>query len=169
MPKCISRVSIIFLTIVRILPHRVNQGRAALERLIASHGDALSLASVHVLDVTSARSIDSFQKRCIMSDLGGRLDLLFNNAGICLPGWDKATLENTLDVNFFGALHVMEACLPALTQRARTRTPPEGAADEKAGCGPPSVVWISSGDGELCFLASKWQGLLERASSVEVR
>ncbi|CAN0483807.1 unnamed protein product [Ectocarpus sp. 8 AP-2014] len=33
---------------------------------------------------------------------------------------------------------------------------------------PPTVVWISSGDGELCFLGSKWRGLLAEAQSLEV-
>ena len=32
-----------------------------------------------------------------------------------------------------------------------------------------TVVWVSSGDGELCFIGRKWRRILERAESLEVQ
>lgn len=110
----------------------------------------MELASVHQLDVACEDSIRAFRTSCVEGQLGGRVDILFNNAAVCLEGADSAVLDDTLAVNFFGAIGVMQACLPA-------------------SCGPDAtVVWVSSGDGELCFLGSKWQRILSQASTVEV-
>lgn len=106
------------------------------------------------MDVTCVDSLGKFRDVCVNGELGGKVDLLFNNAGVCLPGADSAVLEETLAVNFYGALGVMEACLPAMKDSTVLI---------------PTVVWVSSGDGELCYLGSKWQGLLGDADSVEVR
>lgn len=75
---------------------------------------------------------------------------MFNNAAVCFEGRDSAVVDHTLAVNVFGAVDVMKACLPAMCGHEAT------------------VVWVSSGDGELCFLGSKWQGILREASTVEV-
>jgi NAD(P)-dependent dehydrogenase (short-subunit alcohol dehydrogenase family) len=48
----------------------------------------------------------------------GSLDILFNNAGVALPGQlsDRAALEEHLAVNLFGTWGVTEAFLPLLTR-----------------------------------------------------
>lgn len=82
----------------------------------------------HALDVTSAASIAA-----LAADLareGGRLDLLVNNAGMSMEGFDSEVVRETLAVNFFGALKVTEALLPLI-------------ADSGA------IVMVSSGMGEL--------------------
>ncbi len=58
------------------------------------------------------------------------LDVLVNNAGIALDGFNLEVARRTLDVNFFGALRVTDALLPLVV---------DGAA----------IVMVSSGMGEL--------------------
>lgn len=89
-------------------------------------------------------------------------------------------LRETLAVNFFGALGVADACLPALMSAATTPTAIDAGVATTAVTGkstsaavmmppaPPTVVWISSGEGELCFLGAKWRSLLAKAESLEV-
>ncbi|CAN0059005.1 unnamed protein product [Ectocarpus fasciculatus] len=175
------------------------EGHDALERLRAKqqqrrqrqHGTIATdfLASFSPLDVTCPRSIEAFREDCVYGHLGGRVDILFNNAGVCFPeqegnepqnNWAAAAsiLRETLAVNFFGALEVVEACVPALQaaapmvtrkgkEKAALALEDNGATSTTRSLEPPTVVWISSGDGELCFLGSKWRGLLAEAQSLE--
>lgn len=80
------------------------------------------------LDVTSDDSVAALAKR--LTDDGAKLDVLVNNAGISMDGFDANVARGTLDVNFFGALRVTTALEPLLVQGAR-------------------VVMVSSGLGEL--------------------
>ena len=59
--------------------------------------------------------------------------MLVNNAGIALSGFDADVARRTIDVNFFGALHVTEALIPVI---------PDGG----------TIVMVSSGMGELSGL-----------------
>lgn len=170
------------LTDVPVRPRRPRrprpQGHAALETL-RSWGRA-GRASVHELDVTCPASLRNFRETCINDHLKGKVDVLFNNAGVCLAGSDRVVLEHTLGVNFYGALRVMEECLPAMVHETgcepviyTSSTVDAGAAGATgatatATATAATVVWVSSGDGELCFLGSKWRGLLEGADSLEV-
>jgi carbonyl reductase 1 len=76
------------------------------------------------LDVTNGESIAAFAKRL------GPIDVLVNNAGVSLRGFDASVVRDTLAVNFFGALHVTRALLPLLSDGG-------------------NVVMVSSGMGEL--------------------
>ncbi len=76
------------------------------------------------LDVTSDVSVAAFAKRL------GPIDVLVNNAGVSLRGFDESVVERTLAVNFFGALHVTQALLPLVQDDG-------------------NVVMVSSGMGEL--------------------
>lgn len=93
------------------------------------------------LDVTSDDSV-----RRLVEQLSGRvIDVLVNNAGVALDGFDARVAARTLDVNFFGALRVTDAMLPLLAPRAR-------------------VVMVSSGMGELSVVAPALQRKLLDAS-----
>ncbi|HVZ14183.1 MAG TPA: SDR family NAD(P)-dependent oxidoreductase, partial [Bauldia sp.] len=59
-----------------------------------------------------------------------RLDVLVNNAGISMHGFDSDVVRTTLDVNFLGALHVTEGLLPLVADGG-------------------NIVFVSSGMGEL--------------------
>ena len=77
-------------------------------------------------------------------------NLLINNAGICIKGSSSDVFQQTLDVNFYGALRVIRALSPAMRQR-----------------GSSHVINISSGEGELVYLCSRLQKDIPLATSVE--
>jgi NAD(P)-dependent dehydrogenase (short-subunit alcohol dehydrogenase family) len=92
-----------------------------------------------------------------LKDAGTSIDLLVNNAGITMDGFDEDVARKTIDTNFYGPVHVTEALLPSI---------PDGGA----------VVMVSSGAGELSILSSGLrrrftdprltrEGLLELAES----
>jgi carbonyl reductase 1 len=69
------------------------------------------------LDVSSALSVEKFARQ--MAERYGRVDVLVNNAGIALDGFNAEVARHTLVVNFFGALHVTEALLPLIATKGR--------------------------------------------------
>lgn len=77
------------------------------------------------LDVTDATSIAALAHR-----VRGGFDVLANNAGISMKGFDEHVARGTLDTNFYGPLRVTDALLPAMKQGG-------------------SVVMVSSGMGDL--------------------
>jgi NAD(P)-dependent dehydrogenase (short-subunit alcohol dehydrogenase family) len=105
------------------------EGRAAAARLAASDG---ARVEHRVLDVTDAASVAALAGQ--LSRDGTRLDVLVNNAGIALSGFDADIVRRTLAVNFFGALDVTDALLPSVRDGG-------------------SVVMVSSGMGELSVVA----------------
>jgi NAD(P)-dependent dehydrogenase (short-subunit alcohol dehydrogenase family) len=91
------------------------------------------------LDVTSDESIAAFAKRL------GPIDVLINNAGVSLPGFDASVVRGTLAVNFYGALHVTQALLPLVSDGG-------------------NVVMVSSGMGELSAFSPALQARFLSAS-----
>jgi carbonyl reductase 1 len=83
------------------------------------------------LDVSEAGDIAAVAE-WVSRQYGG-LDVLVNNAGISLFGFDARRSRRTLDVNFVGTLRLTDALLPLLRPQAR-------------------VVMVSSGMGELSCL-----------------
>jgi len=99
-------------------------GRAAAARLAKEGAHAEPCA----LDVTDTASIAGAAAR--LAREGTRLDVLVNNAGIALSGFDAEVARRTLAVNFFGALDVTDALLPLMRDGG-------------------NIVMVSSGMGEL--------------------
>lgn len=85
----------------------------------------------HPLDVSSAESIDAFAAWLEKNE--GGLDVLVNNAGISLDGFDAKVARRTLDVNFGGTVRTTDRLVPLLRDGAR-------------------IVMVSSGMGELSCL-----------------
>lgn len=81
-------------------------------------------ARAHQLDVTSRGSIGA-----LAEDLE-QVDVLVNNAGIALTGFDATIARRTIEVNFLGAMHLTDTLLPKMREGGR-------------------VVMVSSGSGEL--------------------
>ncbi|MBI2391621.1 MAG: SDR family NAD(P)-dependent oxidoreductase [Deltaproteobacteria bacterium] len=107
-------------------------GRETVRQLAARGHRVLATAraprdpGVLPLDVTSEASVRALADRL----RGASVDVLVNNAGIALHGFDERVARETIDTNFFGALRVTEALLPLM--------PRDGV-----------VVMVSSGMGEL--------------------
>jgi NAD(P)-dependent dehydrogenase (short-subunit alcohol dehydrogenase family) len=101
-------------------------------RVLSASRGARADAQHWTLDVTDAGSIAALAER--LAHEGLRLDVLVNNAGISLKGFDAEVVRRTLAVNFFGAIAVTDALLPSVR---------DGGA----------IVMVSSGMGELSAFA----------------
>jgi carbonyl reductase 1 len=82
-----------------------DEGTAAARALA---GEGLNV-EFHRLDVVDAASIAALAEQ--LERKGVLLDALVNNAGIALDGFNPKVARQTLDVNFFGAMHVTDALL----------------------------------------------------------
>ncbi|MBL8612658.1 MAG: SDR family NAD(P)-dependent oxidoreductase [Myxococcales bacterium] len=80
------------------------------------------------LDVASPASVEALAEHLAQTE--GGLDVLVNNAGVALDGFDAGVARRTLDVNFVGAMRTTDRLLPLLGDGAR-------------------VVMVSSGMGSL--------------------
>jgi uncharacterized protein len=103
--------------IVAVLARRKRLLARLAEQIAKRGGTAITV----VCDVTSPMQVtDSVQR--VEAALGG-IDILVNSAGILVPGrFQKSSLASfrqMMDVNFFGALHMIKAVLPTM-QRAKS-------------------------------------------------
>lgn len=81
----------------------------------------------HHLDVSSAADIAA-----LVADLRRdhrAIDVLVNNAGISMDGFNGNVVRGTLAVNFFGALHLIEALLPLIPDGGTIVLVSSGMAD----------------------------------------
>jgi len=101
-------------------------------RVLSASRDPRGEADPWTLDVTDARSIEALAERLTRENL--RLDVLVNNAGISMKGFDAEVVRRTLAVNLYGAIAVTDALLPSVR---------DGGA----------IVMVSSGMGELSAFA----------------
>jgi len=109
---------------------------AAGHRVVLTGRDASAVARAadelgalgRTLDVTSAESREAFAEWA-RAELG-QVDVLVNNAGVSLDGFDAAVAEQTLEANYRAPLRVTDLLTPLLSSRA-------------------NVVMVSSGMGEL--------------------
>jgi NAD(P)-dependent dehydrogenase (short-subunit alcohol dehydrogenase family) len=84
------------------------------------------------LDVADPASVRALAD-ALASD---RIDVLVNNAGIALRGFNAEVARRTLEVNFFGALRVTDALLPLIRDGG-------------------TIVMVSSGMGEVSAFAPR--------------
>ena len=97
----------------------VDAARAAATSL----GSAGLAAEAHPVDVTDRLSVDALVAQVLAAH--GRVDILAANAGI-YPHTDFASLDDliwdrVMDINVKGALHAVQACLPAMLARGYGR------------------------------------------------
>jgi len=89
---------------------------------------SVAKTSVEQLDVGDAKSVEELAARLV--EKKERLDVLVNNAGMSMKGFDENVARRTTDVNYRGAARVTDALLPLLRDDSR-------------------VVMVSSGMGEI--------------------
>ncbi len=87
-------------------------------------------------DVTDDASVAMLAER--LAARGAVLDVLVNNAGVSLRGFDVSVAKQTLDVNFFGAMRVTDVLGPAIRDGG-------------------NIVMVSSSMGELSALSPELQ------------
>jgi carbonyl reductase 1 len=79
------------------------------------------------LDVTRDDAVDAVADH-LHAAFGG-LDVLVNNAGIAMDGFDADVARKTLDVNYFGAARVTDRLLPLLRRGGRVVMVTSGLGD----------------------------------------
>ncbi|KAH7030023.1 hypothetical protein B0J12DRAFT_322971 [Macrophomina phaseolina] len=85
-------------------------------RVLAPQGGPVALA-FHALDISAPASIAAFAA-LLARDHAGAVDLVVNNAGIALDGFDARVARDTLRTNYFGTLDVVAALLPLVAKAA---------------------------------------------------
>lgn len=88
------------------------------------------------LDVADDASVAEFARGLDADDRS--VDVLVNNAGVAIEGFDEEVARRTMDTNFYGPVRLTDAVLPLM---------PEGAR----------VVMVSSGAGTLSILSPELQ------------
>ena len=96
----------------------VARGRPALEQVVAQIHAGGGQAQAFTLDVTDSASVSTTIALVLA---GGPIDVLVNNAGACYQSeflaQSQARLREELELNYFGALHMIRALLPAFIER----------------------------------------------------
>jgi NADP-dependent 3-hydroxy acid dehydrogenase YdfG len=101
---------------VAVLARRGDMLDKLVEEIRAAGGTALAL----LVDVTDQASIDA--AAATVEQTWGPADLVFNNAGVMLPGAIEARdidqWQHQIDLNITGAMRVISAFVPQLTKAA---------------------------------------------------
>ncbi|KYF48984.1 3-oxoacyl-ACP reductase, partial [Sorangium cellulosum] len=82
------------------------------------------------LDVSEERSVKELA-RALAAEHGG-VDIVVNNAGIAMQGFDAEVARNTIEVNFFGALRLTTELLPLMRAEGRIVMVTSGLGDRRS-------------------------------------
>ena len=110
-------------------------GREVARALVAKGFHVLAASRTVDGSVNGAEAVafdvaDASADVVLVNKAEGGLDVLVNNAGIAMKGFDAKVAKNTLAVNFFGPLRLTRALLPKMRENGR-------------------IVMVSSGLGDL--------------------
>jgi NAD(P)-dependent dehydrogenase (short-subunit alcohol dehydrogenase family) len=97
-----------------ILTARNPEASQAAAATLASEGISVE---AQTLDVTHQDSITAFAEW--LKVCHGGVDILINNAGVSLRGFNLDIVRSTIDVNFYGPLRVTDTLLPLMRQNGR--------------------------------------------------
>jgi NAD(P)-dependent dehydrogenase (short-subunit alcohol dehydrogenase family) len=106
-----------------------HRGKAAAQSVSAETGREVRFMPLDVADPASITALAGS-----LREEGTKLDVLVNNAGITMDGFNEHVARQTIDTNFYGPLRVSEALLPVMV---------DGGV----------IVMVSSGAGELSILS----------------
>jgi NAD(P)-dependent dehydrogenase (short-subunit alcohol dehydrogenase family) len=130
------------------LVHGLDRDAEGLTRLAAELGAASFTA--HAVDLADRTALDRLLE-ALRAGLGGRCDVLVNNAGIAalrsLEQTDDSLLDSLFEVNFIAAFRLTRALLPALRVSGRgaivniaSELALVGAADYSAYCATKGAI-----------------------------
>ncbi|QIW95714.1 hypothetical protein AMS68_001232 [Peltaster fructicola] len=72
----------------------------------------------HALDISQTKSIQDFRDHLKQAHTDG-IDIVINNAGIALEGFDTDVVKHTLETNYYGTLEATQDLLPLLRPDGR--------------------------------------------------
>lgn len=108
-----------------------DKGEQASRRIGEETGQEVEFLRLDVSDSASIRAVGTS-----LEERGCRIDLLVNNAGVAIDGFNEEIARRTIDTNFYGPMRLTEELLPLM---------PQGA----------TIVMVSSGAGELSILSEE--------------
>ncbi|KXL45748.1 hypothetical protein M433DRAFT_154218 [Acidomyces richmondensis BFW] len=85
---------------------------------VLAHDGGDTTIKFHVLDISQSKSIRNFGEFLRKQHPDG-IDIVINNAGIALQGFDRNVVEKTLAINYFGTLEVTQELLPLIRRGGR--------------------------------------------------
>ena len=86
-------------------------------KALYTHG-GLTQVQYHPLDIAQTKSIQELRAHLEKTHPDG-IDVLVNNAGIALDGFDAELAKKTLEVNYYGTLEACQDLLPLVRGRGR--------------------------------------------------
>lgn len=86
-------------------------------KALQQDGGSVSI-SFHALDISNSKSIDAVRDYLAKQHPEG-LDVVINNAGIALQGFDSQVVQQTLQTNYYGTLEASQKLLPLMKQTGR--------------------------------------------------
>jgi NAD(P)-dependent dehydrogenase (short-subunit alcohol dehydrogenase family) len=96
--------------------HLVDRDRPRLEEAASALAASGATVHAHVVDCADGSAVEELAREVFARS--GRLDVLHNNAGICIggPSWEIPVEEwrRIVDINLFGVVHAVRAFVPRL-------------------------------------------------------
>lgn len=96
---------------------QLSEELSATGQKILSKDGGLTTLKFHQLDIDDAESRNNL--RDTLKSQEGGLDLLVNNAGIALDGFDATVVKNTLHTNYYSTKALTELLIPELKKGGR--------------------------------------------------
>lgn len=86
-------------------------------KVLQEHGGPVDIRAAQ-LDIVDEQSLQAFVAR-MQEELPDGVDVLVNNAGIALDGFDADVVRKTLECNYYGTLNACRVLLPAIRKEGR--------------------------------------------------
>jgi carbonyl reductase 1 len=86
-------------------------------KALQQDGGSISI-NFHALDISDSKSIDAVRDYLTKEHPEG-LDVVINNAGIALQGFDSQVVQQTLQTNYYGTLEASQKLLPLVKPNGR--------------------------------------------------
>ncbi|AUX41855.1 short-chain dehydrogenase [Sorangium cellulosum] len=110
-----------------VLASRDERRGSAAAKALAEQGLSVEPRRLDVADDASVEEL----ARGIEAEHGGA-DIVVNNAGVAMDGFDAEVARATIDVNFFGALRLTDALLPRMRPEGRIVMVTSGLGDRRS-------------------------------------
>ncbi|XYI01664.1 SDR family oxidoreductase [Sorangium sp. So ce1128] len=109
-----------------VLGSRDERRGSAAAASLAEQGLSVEARRLDVSDEESVREL----ARALAAEHGG-VDIVVNNAGVAMDGFNAEVARNTIDVNFFGPLRLTDALLPLVRPEGRVVMVTSGLGDRR--------------------------------------
>lgn len=85
--------------------------------VLSQHGGDTTI-KYHAVDIDQTKSVQDFRD-FLQKEHSDGIDILINNAGIAMEGFDAGVVKKTLQTNYFGTLEICQSLLPLIREGGR--------------------------------------------------